>query len=70
MDLSCGRNSMREDKYEIEGLAPDRFDIYVARRGQPRIRVCTAPSEAIVKVIVIALMELEKNSRGIDWGKP
>ena len=59
---------MKEDKYEIEGLTPDRFDIFVARRGKPRVKVCTAFTEASVKVIAIALMELDKNSRGIDWG--
>lgn len=61
---------MKDDKYEIEGLAPDRFDIYVVRRGKPRVKVCTAPSEPLVKVVAIALMELDKNSRGIDWGNP
>ncbi len=61
---------MKDDKYEIEGLAPDRFDIYVVRRGNPKVKVCTAPSEDIVKVIVIALMELDKNSRGINWSCP
>lgn len=61
---------MKDDKYEIEGLAPDRFDVYVVRRGKPRLKICSAMSEPMVKVIVIALMELDKNSRGIDWGKP
>jgi hypothetical protein len=61
---------MKDDKYEIEGLAPDRFNIYVVRKGKPRVLACTAPSEQIVKVIAIALMELDKNSRGIDWGNP
>lgn len=61
---------MKDDKYEIEGLAPDRFDLYVARPRKPRLKVCTAPSESIVKVIAVALMELDKNSRGIDWGRP
>lgn len=61
---------MKEDKYEIEGLAPDRFDVYVVRRGKPRLRIGSIASEAMVKVVVIALMELDKNSRGIDWGHP
>jgi hypothetical protein len=61
---------MKDDKYEIEGLAPDRFDLYVARPRKPRVKVCTAPSEQFIKVIAIALMELDKNSRGIDWSRP
>ena len=61
---------MKDDKYEIEGIAPDRFDIYVARPRKPRLRIGSIASEAMVRVVVIALMELDKNSRGIDWGKP
>jgi hypothetical protein len=59
---------MKEDKYEIEGRSPTEFDIMVVRRGEPRLLICTAASEAMCRVIVIAVMELDKNSRGIDWG--
>jgi hypothetical protein len=61
---------MKDDKYEIEGLAPDHLDLFVVRKGKPRLKIATAVMEKAVRVITIALMELEKNSRGIDWDSP
>jgi hypothetical protein len=60
---------MKEDKYEIEGLSPDAFNLYVVQPKQPRKLICTATSEIFARVIIIALMELDKN-RKINWDNP
>lgn len=61
---------MKEDKYEIEGRSPEEFDLYVSRHGKPRLKIGTLASDKFIRVVTIALMELDKNSRGIDWDSP
>ena len=56
----------RNNEYSIEGAAPDRFNIYWQTRGSPRQLICVAPTEYYARVIVIALMEIDKH-RGINW---
>lgn len=60
---------MKDDKYEIEGLSPDAFDLYVKSPREPRKKIATATSEAFAKVIIIAIMELDKY-RTINWSNP
>ena len=61
---------MNDDKYEIEGRSPEEFDLFVVRRGKPRLKIGTLASDKYIRVVTIALMELDKNSRGIDWDSP
>lgn len=55
-----------KNEYSIEGLAHDRYNIYYRLPKGQRNLICVAASEPIARVIVIALMEIDKN-RGIHW---
>jgi hypothetical protein len=60
------RNMNHDNHYHITKIGPDRFEVTVDWYRQSAIPICSAYSEAVARLIIIALMEIDKR-RGINW---